>query len=254
MTVAPGRRVAFELAVQDAFGLGVAQRVAADRIELCAALSVGGLTPSAALIERGVEVGVPAHVLVRPRAGDFDYDDDERRLIARDVRIALDAGADGVVVGGLRDGAVDLDLMRAVVDEAGAAAVTFHRAFDVLDGRERALAQLVELGVGRVLTSGGAARAVDGVAEIERLVRGAAGAVEIMAGGGVTRENVGALLDAGVDAVHASAKRLSVGAGLELGSAGDAAREVTDEAAALELRRIVTRDGAGRDTVVHRRP
>lgn len=239
--------VAFELAVQDAAGIAVAARVGADRIELCSALALGGLTPSAGLVESAVEAGVPVHVLVRPRAGDFGYDDDERRVIVRDVQGARDAGAAGVVVGGVRDGAVDLDLVRAVTDVSGDLDVTFHRALDLVRDRVAALAGLATRGVARVLTSGGAVRAVDGRDELVRLVRAAAGDIEVMAGGGVTRANVLTVLGTGVDAVHASAKALRAGAGLALGSAGDADREVTDEDEAAALRRLVSQadDGTG---------
>ncbi len=232
--------VAFELAVQDAAGIGVAARVGADRIELCSALALGGLTPSAGLIESAVEAGVPVHVLVRPRAGDFAYDADEARLIVRDVHRVREAGVAGVVIGGARNGAVDGELVRAVTDESGDLEVTFHRAFDVLEDRVGALAELASLGIARVLTSGGAASAADGREELARLVRAAAGGVEVMAGGGITRENVLDVLTAEVDAVHASAKALRTGAGLSLGSAGDVAREVTDEVEAAALRALVS--------------
>lgn len=237
---------AFELAVQDAAGIGVAGRVGADRIELCSALALGGLTPSAALIETAAAGAVPVHVLIRPRAGDFDYDDEERAIIVRDVRWARDAGAAGVVVGATRAGRIDAELVRAVVAEAGGAEVTFHRALDVVADPAAALLEVAELGVARVLTSGGADHAADGSAELARLVRVAAGRIEVMAGGGVTRATAADILDTGVDALHASAKALRAGAGLALGSAGDAAREVTDEVEASALRRIVADAGARR--------
>ncbi|QLD12417.1 copper homeostasis protein CutC [Microbacterium oleivorans] len=236
--------VAFELAIQDGAGVDVAVRTGADRIELCSALALGGLTPSAGLIERAVGAGVPVHVLIRPRAGDFDFDADGRRMIVRDVRWACDAGAAGVVVGGTRGGRIDADLVRAVVAEAEDREVTFHRALDVVADPSGALIELAQLGVRRVLTSGGADRAADGRAGLTRLVRAAAGAIEVMAGGGVTRANVASVMATGVDAIHASAKALRAGAGLALGSAGDAAREVTDEDEAATLRRLVGRAGA----------
>lgn len=231
--------IAFELAVQDAAGIRIAGRVGPDRIELCSALALGGLTPSAALIEAAVAATVPVHVLIRPRAGDFDYDDQERAVIVRDVRWARDAGAAGVVVGATCGGRIDAELVRAVVAEAGDAEVTFHRALDVVADPAAALREVAELGVARVLTSGGADHAADGRETLARLVRIAAGRIEVMAGGGVTRATAADILATGVDALHASAKALRAGAGLALGSAGDAAREVTDEAEAVALRRIV---------------
>lgn len=241
---------AVELAVQDVAGVRIAQAVGVDRVELCTALALGGLTPSVALVERAVASAVPVHVLVRPRAGGFDYDADERALIVADARAAMAAGAAGVVVGGTVAGtalgdsrhgaggwAVDEALLRAVLDVAGE--VTFHRGFDVLADPERALEQLAALGVRRVLTTGGGARAVDSLPALARLQQLAGGRLEIMAGGGVGPENVAQVAATGVAAVHASAKRrVAQGAGLApagalaLGSADTGEYETTDEALA----------------------
>lgn len=236
---------AFELAVQDAAGVAVAARVGVDRVELATALSVGGLTPSAGLIGLAVESGVPVHVLVRPRAGGFVYDDEDRALTVADVRAAVRAGAAGVVVGGLADGRVDVELVRAALDAAEGREVTFHRAFDALDDRPRALDRLAELGVTRVLTSGGASRASDALDELRALVRRAGGAIQIMAGGGVASANAADVAATGVDAVHASAKRtvveavpVALGSGAE---AGAVAYETADESAALAIRSALAR-------------
>ena len=231
---------AFELAVQDAAGVAIAARVGPERIELASALSTGGLTPSIGLIRSAVASGVPVHVLVRPRLGDFAYDADDRAVLLGDVRAALAAGADGVVVGGTRRGTVDSDLVRAVLDLAGAAQVTFHRAFDTLSDRRAALDALVDLGVTRVLTSGGADRAAEALDELRALVRHAAGRVEVMAGSGVDPATVAAIAATGVDAVHASAKRTLSGASmLALGSDdrhGTDVYETTDEDTAVAIR------------------
>jgi copper homeostasis protein len=231
--------VAFELAVQDAYGLAVAARLGVDRIELCSALPLGGVTPSLALIEAAAG-GPPAHVLVRPRTGGFAYSPDEAALTVRDVRHAVAAGAAGVVVGALRDGGIDTGLVARVVEAAGPATVTFHRAFDALADPVGALDTLVALGVRRVLTSGGPGTVATGLPGLAKLVSAAAGRIEVMAGGGVGPALVGALIEAGVDAVHASAKRIVADAtGLPLGSAadGEATRETTDE---TEVARILT--------------
>lgn len=223
--------VAFELAVQDAHGLAVAARLGVDRVELCSALPLGGVTPSLALIEAAAP-GPPAHVLVRPRAGGFTYSPDEVALTIADVRHAVAAGAAGVVVGGLRSGVVNRDLVARVVDAAGGAAVTFHRAFDALADPLAALDTLAALGVARILTSGGPGTVADGLPGLAKLVEAAAGRIEIMAGGGVRPAMIEALVATGVDAIHASAKRAVADAtGLSLGSAasGVATRETTDE-------------------------
>ncbi|HEV6953523.1 MAG TPA: copper homeostasis protein CutC [Promicromonospora sp.] len=252
---APPRAV-LELAVQDPAGAVVAGGVGARRVELCSALgATGGVTPSAALVEAVVAAAsvVPAsdsapllevHVLVRPRPGGFVYSPAETDLMARDVTLAVESGADGVVVGALTaSGAVDLDALRALVDAAEGAEVTFHRALDVAADPVAALDVLAEAGVARVLTSGGAARAVDGLDRLAALVeRSADVGIEVMAGGGVTAADVPALVAAGVDAVHLSAKRTVADAGGP-GGGGDAGYEVTDqtlaEAAAAALRTTV---------------
>jgi copper homeostasis protein CutC len=162
-------RVRLEIAVQDAAGARVAAQGGADRVELCAALAgTGGLTPSAGMVAavsaalRGSGVGV--HVLVRPRAGGFTFSADELDIQLRDVRAVLDAGADGVVVGALdTSGEVDVAALDALVAAAGGAEITFHRAIDQLADPVRAMTALARAGVHRVLTSGGAARAGDGL-------------------------------------------------------------------------------------------
>lgn len=234
--------IAFELAVQDLDGIAVAARVGADRIELCSALAVGGVTPSTALVEAAVGApGVPpVHVLVRPRAAGFEYTPDEVALAVREVAHVVRAGASGVVIGGTRNGRVDEALVRASVDAAEGREVTFHRAFDTVDDLDAALETLVTLGVARILTSGGADRADQAVPVLARLAAAAGDRLDVMAGSGVTAGTVPALVGAGVHAVHASAKRLvHEGVGVALGSAasdGAVTREVTDEA---EARRIL---------------
>ncbi len=234
----------FELAVQDTAGIAVAQRIRPDRIELASALSTGGTTPSTGLVELAVASGTPVHVLVRPRLGDFEYDSADRELLLADARHVLELGVAGIVIGGTRTGAVDRDLMTAVLELAAGADVTFHRAFDTLSDRAAALDALADLGVTRVLTSGGASSVGDALGEIRALVGRAAGAIQIMAGGGVDASNAAIVASTGVDAVHASAKRtVSRGSAPSLGSAdpgGAASYETTDEAAALLIRDALT--------------
>lgn len=207
MDSAAGRStVPVEIAVQDAAGARVARDGGADRVELCTALAAtGGLTPSLGTIEQVAAVGLPVHVLVRPRAGGFQHDADELALMTTDVRHAVRAGASGVVVGVLdTDGDVNRDAVARLRDAADGRDVTFHRALDVVPDRLAALRTLADLGVRRVLTSGGAARTILGLDELAAMVREGTG-VEIMAGGGLRAQDVAPLLDAGVDAVHLSA-------------------------------------------------
>ena len=236
--------VAFELAVQDAHGLAVAARLAVDRIELCSALPLGGVTPSVGLIEAAVGTAgmPPVHPLVRPRPGGFEYEPAEVAVILSDVRHALASGAAGVVIGGLRGGKVDASLVERVVEAAAGAEVTFHRAFDNLHDPYAGIDELVRLGVRRILTSAGAAQVAQALPALAKLVAAAAGRIEIMAGGGVRPDVVGAIVETGVTAVHASAKRVvHDAAGVSLGTADSAGRETTDEG---EARRIL--DALGR--------
>ena len=239
--------VTFELAVQDTHGLTVAARLGVDRIELCSALPVGGVTPSLALIERAAATpGIPdVHVLVRPRPGGFHYEPGEVEMTIRDVRHALAAGATGVVVGGVRDGRVDTDLVERSIEAAGGAPVTFHRAFDTLADPAAAIDTLVALGVCRILTSAGAASVADALPALARLVAAAHGRIEIMAGGGVRPGSVEPIMRTGVPAVHASAKRLvpdevSVSLGTAA-PAGGSGRETTDEDEAARILAAVRR-------------
>ncbi|QTE29666.1 copper homeostasis protein CutC [Pengzhenrongella sicca] len=223
-----------EIAVQDVAGVRIAQAAGADRVELCVALAAtGGLTPPIGLIEVAVATGLPIHPLVRSRPGGFCYDGVELDVLVRDVRAAVRAGAAGVVVGALTpDWAVDVEAIRALVDAAGGAGVTFHRALDVVADARGALDLLAELGVTRVLTSGAAQAAIDGRANLELLAAHAAstgGRVQVMAGGGVRVQDIGALFGAGVDAVHLSARRAAPGAGASGPGGGPDGYDMTDE-------------------------
>ena len=232
--------IAYELAAQDPAGVRIAAEVGAARVELAQALALGGLTPSPASIVRAVEAAgddVEVHVLVRARAGSFHYSDEELSLMEHDVRYAVSAGADGVVIGcQAASGTLDRDGIARLRDAAGDASVTLHRVIDVTPDPLAALRTARALGLHRVLTSGGASAAADGVETLRALVAEANGEIEVMAGSGINASNVAMIADAGVDAVHFSAKRTVADAGnVRMGSASDGVGgyEVTD----LELAR-----------------
>lgn len=209
LTMAPP--VLLEICVDTVEGCLAAVEGGADRLELCAGLVEGGTTPSAGTIALALEkVRVPVVVLVRPRRGDFLYSTVELETMRRDVLAAKAAGAHGVAVGALeKDGTVARYAVRTLVTAARPLPVTFHRAFDHALDPLRALETLVELGVERILTSGGAPTAPEGAARIAELVHAARGRIGILAGGGVRPENVRALVRAtGVDEVHATAREL----------------------------------------------
>ncbi|HWZ62753.1 MAG TPA: copper homeostasis protein CutC [Steroidobacteraceae bacterium] len=202
-----------EVCVEDLSGLREALAGGAGRIELCSALSLGGLTPSAALVGVAVRGSVPVHVLIRPRAGDFLYDRGEEELIATDIRAAVDAGAAGVAIGANRPGALldgpMLQRLVSVAREAAArrdtsVALTLHRAFDLCADPLAALEAVITLGFDRVLTSGGAGSAMAGRQMLAALANQARGRIRILAAGGIDPGNVAAVLDTGVDEIHAS--------------------------------------------------
>lgn len=238
------RTLALEIAVQDAAGVRIAAQVGAARVELASALALGGLTPSPATLELAVaaagDTGPEVHVLVRPRAGGFHYDAEDIAVAERDVRRALEAGATGVVIGALDvQGHLDLDAMRRLRDAAEGASVTLHRAIDVTPDPVTTLAAARELGLQRVLTSGGASVAIDGIETLRALVAASGGEIEIMAGSGVDAASAPALAAIGVDALHFSAKRtVHEQGGVRMGSAADGVGgyEVTDLATALAVR------------------
>ncbi len=177
----------------------------ADRVELCAALELDGLTPSlGTVMEARERLDIPVVVMLRPRTGDFRYGRTELATMRRDADLALTAGADGIVFGMLaRDGSVDEGPVRAMVEIADGADTVFHRAFDQAPDPAVALETLIALGVSRVLTSGGAPTALEGAAGLRALVEQAAGRIEILAGGGIREPNVEEIVrTTGVTQVH----------------------------------------------------
>ncbi len=222
----------------------IAKEVGAARVELATALALGGLTPSPATLELAVEAagvdGPEVHELIRPRAGGFHYDEDELAVAELDVRRAIAAGASGVVIGALdAEGRLDLFAMARLRDAAGGAPVTLHRAIDVTADPVATLQSARELGLGRVLTSGGASAAIDGIDTLRALVAAAEGEIEIMAGSGVDVTSAPVLAASGVDAIHFSAKRaVTEDGGVRMGSASDGVGgyEVTDRDIAFAIR------------------
>lgn len=201
--------VRFEVCVDGADGVLAAQAAGADRVELCSALSEGGLTPSAGLLATVLDVAtIDVNVLIRPRGGDFIYDRHEIRAMRRDIEAVAAAGAHGIVIGALtEDGDVDAAVCRELLSDAGGLSVTFHRAFDLARHPREALAAVLDLGADRLLTSGQEASAVDGAPLIAALVAAAADRLIVMPGGGVAAGNVKRLLEVtGASEVHFSAR------------------------------------------------
>jgi copper homeostasis protein len=198
-----------EIAVQDAAGARIAMAAGADRLELCQALEVGGLTPSLGILESVLEAVDPSvvNILVRPRAGGFVYSPEEIAVVSADIRACVARGVGGVVVGALDGrGALDREALARWADAAGPATLVFHRAIDAASDYERALDALADAGVRRVLTSGAASRSIDGLDRLSEAVRSVGDRVEVMAGGGVRPIDIPALAGAGLPAVHLSAR------------------------------------------------
>jgi copper homeostasis protein len=184
----------------------------ADAIELCSALELGGLTPSAGLTRAVVAIagpGVAVRAMVRPRAGGFAYDEDEIETAIAEGQALLDAGVDGLVFGAVRDGRLDraaIEALRAGLGQRGCG-LTLHRAIDATEDPVAGVEEAIALGFDQVLSSGGSVRAWDGRDTLARMVRVAGGRCRIVAGSGVRPELVADLVAAtGSAAIHASAR------------------------------------------------
>ncbi|WP_158941455.1 copper homeostasis protein CutC [Granulicella sp. S190] len=189
------RKIIFELCAESLQACLAAREGGADRIELCTALSEGGLTPSHGLIRAAVKrSGLPVHVLLRPRSGDFHYTDDEFAVMCEDLIHARSLGASGFVVGILHiDGTVDMERTSELVKLAAPLEVTFHRAFDYTASLEQALEDVIASGCRRVLTSGGEPDVLAGADRLMRLVELAGGRIDVAAGGGLRIKDATAL-------------------------------------------------------------
>jgi copper homeostasis protein len=188
----------FEVCIDSVAGALVAEECGADRVELCAALFDGGLTPSIGTIETALSKvsRIRVHVIIRPRGGDFIYSDVEVEGMVRDVRAAVRAGAHGIVIGALTAaGDVDVETTKRLIEAADGASITFHRAFDMTRDPFAALETLIELGVDRILTSGQEESVLEGSALIAELVRKAGDRVVIMPGGGITARNFARIIE-----------------------------------------------------------
>ncbi|MBS1704808.1 MAG: copper homeostasis protein CutC [Armatimonadetes bacterium] len=188
----------------------IAEDCGADQIELVAAIELGGLTPTSAVVARCVQtVSIPVYAMVRIRGGGFCYSREEIDLMAQDSRTCMEAGAAGIVFGAVTPaGMVDLGAWSQILDAAGAGEHGCHRAFDAVADRISALDQLVALGVARVLSSGGAKTALQGSPRLQTLIQNAPPSITVMAAGGIRSHNVGEVVrQTGCTMVHAGALR-----------------------------------------------
>jgi len=181
-----------EVCVESVEAAVAAVQGGAHRVELCADLLEGGITPSAGTIALArARLGIRLHVLIRPRGGDFCYSATELAIMRHDIATARALGADGVVLGVLLpDGTVDAARTAELMAAARPLSVTFHRAFDVTRDPHEALEALIALGVDRVLTSGQESSALEGLDTLAALVRQAGDRITVMPGGGIRAGNV----------------------------------------------------------------
>ena len=196
-----------EICVDDPAGLAAAVAGGADRIELCAALALGGLTPSSAFVARAVATGVPVHAMIRPRAGDFVYSAAECDQMADDAAGFAAMGVAGIVTGvTLPDGRLDDAALARIRGAVPGCRGVVHRAIDLAPDPCAAIEAACAAGYDFVLSSGGERSAIDGATRLAQMVADAAGRLIVIAGAGITAANVGAMVRAtGVTQVHASA-------------------------------------------------
>jgi copper homeostasis protein len=187
-----------EICVDSVAGVRAAKAAGAQRVELCADLLEGGITPSAGMIRQARKIsGVDLNVMIRPRGGDFLFDEDEFAAMRADIETAKGEGANGVVIGLLTAaGEIDVDRTRELVALARPLSVTFHRAFDVAAEPFRSIETLIALGVDRVLTSGQEPSVLEGVPLIVELMKRAGERIVVMPGGGITARNFERIVEA----------------------------------------------------------
>ena len=187
-----------------------AQDAGAHRIELCQELSVGGITPSYGLLKQVIEyLKIPVFVLIRPRGGNFVYSNSEFDIMKTDIQLCKDLGCQGIVSGVLNsDKTIDLKKTKELIELSKPLPFTFHRAFDVIANPKLALEQLIDLGIGRVLTSGQETSAEKGLELLYELNEISKGRITILAGGGISADNANKFKAIGLKEIHASASSL----------------------------------------------
>lgn len=230
-----------EVCVADAGSLEAAIAGGAQRVELCSALELGGLTPLPGLMRLAAQAPIPAYALIRPRNGDFVYDGADIDALLADIDAVRAAGLAGVVIGANHaDGTLDVPLLRRLIDAAAGLGTTLHRAMDLVPDFARATETAIDLGFERILSAGGANTALEGIAGLRTIHETARGRIVLMAGSGIEPENVASLLDAvPADEVHSSCSSPVPTLGtdaIRLGFA-EATRQQTDAAIVAALRR-----------------
>jgi copper homeostasis protein len=216
----------------------------ADRIELCSNPTAGGVSPSLAFLELSKKKSaVPIFTMIRAREGNFVYDDDEIKIMHREIGLFKEAGADGIVCGILKkDGDINTEAMKEIVDLANPLPVTFHRAFDMAADPFDALEKIIQSGCKRILTSGQKASAFEGKELIAELIKRAYGRIIIMPGAGIHNKNIMEIINkTSCDEIHLSAKKFitpenNANIEIRLGTGADDPIQITDEQVLAQIR------------------
>jgi len=200
-----------EWAIESTKEMKLAQTLGVKRIELCSSLDLGGLTPSIGLTQKCMEsTNVKIHTMVRPRAGDFNYSNDEIEVMLHDIDLFATVGVHGVVFGVLsKDHSLNETHLEKLTNRAKShnLEVTFHRAFDIVTNPLGVLHKLIDLKVDRILTSGQQPKADQGIDLIKQLINDADGKIKIMAGSGINAINAHLFLNLGLEAIHCTARK-----------------------------------------------
>ncbi|QUM76441.1 copper homeostasis protein CutC [Moritella sp. 24] len=183
--------ITIEVCVDNIESLETAQQAGADRIELCSALALGGLTANAGFVQKSLDLAtIPLVTIIRPRAGDFVYSEREVDIMVSDIKFMKLLGIQGVAIGALTpDGDIDEVTLKRLMAASRDLEVTFHRAFDLCNEPKQALEILINAGCDRLLTSGQQESAAQGCELIKELITQAGDRISIMPGAGVTPEN-----------------------------------------------------------------
>jgi copper homeostasis protein len=240
-------RIPLEVCVDTIDGAWTAAQNGANRIELCSALSEGGLTPSLGLMAAAAQLPIPVYAMIRPRSGDFQYSSLEKSTMFQDVQAAEDTGLAGIAIGAVNERQeLDQSFLAEVISSAGLKA-TLHRAVDTVNEFEKAVEAAIALGFERILTSGQSVKADQGQNLLALAVKRASGRISIMAGSGVTAQNAADILkQTSVDELHASCSSLENAPDPEtrvarLGFVSNAGEKKTNEKLVQELRAAMDR-------------
>lgn len=233
-----------EVCVVDVAGVNAATTGGADRLELCSALEIGGITPTRGFVSCAQQGTLPTYVLVRARGGDFVYSDVEIDIMLQDIAEFSEIGVNGFVIGALTTASeLDLPNLRILMAACQDSEVTLHRAFDQVVDQEAALEEAVELGFDRILTSGGRSTVTEGLEQLALLNRKADGRIRIVPGGGISPANLATILDSlSPSEVHASCRSqtdLASDQGVRLGSLGNGSTSSTEFAVVQAMANIL---------------